>query len=148
MTELTALATALMGGIRGGLHPNPLVGLISAGLAAVLLGAPKTPRERERYAWATLVVGWLIGDGLWVLGRARDVYDGVARLLDASQPMWAEWVTLGTWALVSFAVGYLVPVLLGKTVGRRVTHGTGWLAAGSVAVMASYALSTLLARIS
>ncbi|MDZ4654966.1 MAG: hypothetical protein U1F44_03735 [Coriobacteriia bacterium] len=147
MNELSTLAAALVGGVRGGLHPNPLFGVVTVGLVAALLGAPKTPRERERYAWAALVVGWLIGDGLLILGRARDVYDGVTRLLDTAQPMWAEWVTLVTWALVSFAVGYLLPVFLGKTVGRRVTHGTGWLAAVSVAVMASFAFSTLLARV-
>lgn len=146
MSELSSLLTALLGGVRGGLHPNPLIGVITAALAAALMGAPKTPRERERYAWVVLVVGWLIGDGLWVLGRTRDLYDGVGRLLEAAQPIWADWVTIAVWALVSLTVGYVVPVLLGKTVGRRVTHGTGWLAAGSVAVMASLTLSTLLER--
>jgi len=147
VTELASLATALLGGVRSGLHPNPLFGLIAAGLAAAFLGARKRSHDRELWGWAVLIVGWLVGDGLWVLGRARDVYDGVTRLLDVSQPMWAEWVTLAAWALVSFAVGYLVPALLGKTVGRRVTHGTGWLAAASVAVMSSFALTTLLAQV-
>ncbi len=147
MSDLSTLAAALIGGIRGGLHPNPLVGIVTVGIAAALLGAPKTPRERERYAWATLVVGWVIGDGLWLLGRSRDLYDGVNRILETSQPVWADWTALALWALVSFAVGYLAPVLLGKTVGRRVMHGTGWLAAASVAVMTSYALTKLLALV-
>ena len=141
------LVAALVGGVRGGLHPNPLLGVISAGIAAVLMGAPKASRERERYAWAVLIVGWLIGDGLWLLRVARDIYDGLDRLLGAGQPMWAEWVTVVVWALLGFGVGYALPALLGKAVGRRVTHGTGWLAAGSVAVMASLALSTLLVSV-
>lgn len=147
MTDLAALGTALLGGLRGGLHPNVLLGVITAALAAALFGSPGSSYERTRYAWAVLVVGWLIGDGLWLLGRARDIYDGLTRLLDASAPMWAEWVTLGTWAVVGFVVGYLLPAWIGRAVGRRVTHGTGWLAAASVAVTASFALSTLLARI-
>lgn len=145
MNELSTLADALLGGVRGGLHPNPLVGVITVGVAAALLGAPRTPRQRERYAWAVVTVGWLIGDGLRILGRARDLYDGVSRLLDVGAPVWGDWLTLGTWALVSLGVGYLLPVLLGKTIGRRVTHGTGWLAAASVAVMTSFALTKLLA---
>jgi len=47
------------------------------------------------------------------------------------------------WAVVGLFVGYVLPMLAGVYVGRRVTHGTGWLAAGSIAVAASLAVATL-----
>lgn len=145
MTALPALLGALWGGVRVGLHPNPMLGVGSAALAALLGGAPKAPRERRQAAWGALVAGWLLGDGLRILARARDLADGAGRLLGGRQPLWADWVALAVWALVGFLAGYVLPAWVGWQVGRRVTYGTGWLAAAAVAVASSLALASLFA---
>lgn len=145
MSVLSALLGALWGGARVGLHPNPMLGVASAALAALIGGAPKASRERRQVAWGVLGAGWLLGDGLRVLARSRDLADGVSRLLGVGQPLWASWVALAVWALVGFAAGYVLPAWVGWQVGRRVTYGTGWLAATAVAVAASLALATLFA---
>jgi len=141
------LLGAIWAGMRLGLHPNPLLGVGAAAVAGLLGGSRKASRERSQVAWGVLAVGWLLGDGLRVLARARDVADGAGRFLGAGQPLWADWTALAIWAVVGFASGYLLPAWVGWQVGRRVTHGTGWLAAGSIAVAVSLALTTLFASV-
>ena len=137
MSEAAAVAAALLDGLRFAVAYNPMTAVMSAALAAGLTGAPRMHPERSRWAVPVLAAGWLLGDGLRVLGRSRDVYDGVGGALEAgastSAPAWAIWVVLGVWALGSLAIGYVVPALVGAAVGRRVTHGTGWLAAAAIA---------------
>ncbi|KAF0209364.1 MAG: hypothetical protein Q8S43_09875 [Actinomycetota bacterium] len=131
--------------IRLGLQFNPVFAVVGAAIAAGLLGYRKAPRERMFWAGSVIVVAWLAGDGLRVLARARDAYDG-ATLLNGT-PVWGTILLLALWAVVSVVVGYLLPTWAGITVGRRVTHGTGWLAAMSIAVGASLGLSSLIAAL-
>jgi len=131
--------------VRLGLQFNPIFAVVGAAIAAGLLGYAKAPRERGFWAGAAIVVAWLVGDGLLIMARARDAYDGVAQV--SGSPVWATVVLLALWALVSVTIGYLVPAWAGVTVGRRVTHGTGWLAAMSVAVGVSLGISSLIAAL-
>ncbi len=132
-------------GVRLGLQFNPVFAVIGAALAAGLLGYRTSPRERGFWAGAAIMVAWLVGDGLLILARARDAYDGVAQV--AGSRVWATVLLLALWALVSVTVGYLLPAWAGVTVGRRVTHGTGWLAAMAIAVGASLGISSLIASL-
>jgi hypothetical protein len=126
---------------------NPLVAVVSAVVAAAVAGYPKAPRGRWRTAALIVCAGWLIGDGLRVLGHARDLADGVrgAAYLAPGGP---AWLVLGVWALGGLAVGYALPASVGARVGRSVTHGTGWLAAGGVAGGLSVALSAIVGALS
>lgn len=136
---------ALVGtGLTLALAYNPLTAVFCAPVAAALLGV-KRP-SHERWVWAVSVIGfaWLVGDGLRVLARTRDLYDGMGGLIAGSQPMWAQYAALALWAVGGLALGYIAPVWAGVFVGRRVTHGTGWVAAGSIAVGASLAISAIL----
>lgn len=145
LAEAVGRAEVLWQALRLGLSPNPLLGIAAATLAATLGGHPRVRREQRIWAWTVLAAGWLIGDGMRVIGRLRDTLAGSGPL--ASSPVWLAAAALAVWAFAGFAVGYLAPAAAGWAVGRRVTHGTGWLAAGSVAVGVSLALATVLARI-
>lgn len=142
----TGVARALWQGVRLGMAYNPVFGIGGALAAAALLGYPRAPRERRFWAGAVLVVAWLAGDGLQVLGRTRDVVDGVGAFAHVA-PTWAAYMLLAAWALISLGLGYLAPAWAGIVVGRRVTHGTGWLAAMAIAVGASLGISTLVASL-
>lgn len=133
---------ALAAGARFAVQFNPLAAVAGAIVAAALAGYPKAPRTRWRLSALVIVVAWLAGDGLRILGHARDLADGVGAgkwtaLGDAA------WLVLAVWALGTFAVGYAGPALVGARVGRSVTHGTGWLAAGGVAGALAIALSAI-----
>lgn len=112
-------------------------------LAAALAGHKRASRTHKGLAAAALVVAWLAGDGFTQLARVRDASTGVGAFADG----WPGWTTLASWVLVSFAVGYLAPALVGITVGRRVTHGTGRLSAVAVAAAVSLGVATLLAAL-
>jgi hypothetical protein len=144
LVVLGSAGEAVWQAIRLGLQFNPVFAVCGAAVAAGLLGYPRAPRERGFWAGAAIVVAWLAGDGLRVLARARDVYDGVAATSSGS-PAWLAVLPLVLWALVSLVVGYLLPAWAGVIVGRRVTHGTGWLAAIAIAVGVSLGLSSLVA---
>ncbi len=141
MTEVTTALLALRDGLLFAVQYNPLFAAVTAALAAALMGYPKAPRARREWAGLVLLAGWLVGDGLRILARARDYYDGVAAFRAAGMALWPGWTTLGLWALGSLAIGYVVPALVGATVGRRVTHGTGWLAAAAIASALTLAVS-------
>ena len=138
-----ALGPALLAGLRLGLQPNPLLGVGGATLAAVLAGHKRASRTQTRLAAAALLVAWLAGDGITIVSRARDAALGVGAFAGG----WPGWAAIAVWAVLSFAVGYLAPALVGVAVGRRVTHGTGWLAAGVVAASVSGTLSVLFASL-
>ncbi len=143
---VTGAARALWQGASLGFQYNPMFGIAGAVVAAALLGYPRAPRERRFWAGAVIAVAWLVGDGLMILGRTREVVDGVGAFSQVT-PAWAAYVLVAAWALVSLGLGYVAPAWAGIAVGRRVTHGTGWLAAMAIAVGASLALSTLVASL-
>ena len=138
-----ALGPAIMAGVSLGLQPNPLLGTGGAMLAAALAGHRRASRTQQRLAGAALIVAWIAGDGFTLLSRARDAWSGVGAFAGG----WPGWVTLAVWALLSFAVGYLASALVGISVGRRVTHGTGRLSAVAVAAAVSLGIATLLAAL-
>lgn len=141
MTEAGIAFGAIVQGLRFGIAYNPLAAALAAAFAAGLSGYPRAPHERRIEALGIVAFGWLLGDGLRILGHARDLYDGVAASALAGSPEWAGWVFIGVWAVVSLGIGYVAPMLVGATVGRRVTHGTGWLAAAGVALALTVAIS-------
>lgn len=140
---VSAVLAAIADGARLGVQFNPLFATIGSAIAAALLGYPKAPVERRFTAGAVIAIAWLTGDGLRILGRARDTIDGIGALANAV----SGWIVLGLWALVGIALGYVLPMVVGVAVGRRVTFGTGWLAAATIAVAVSLALATLLGGI-
>ncbi len=142
----TGVVQALWHGVQLGIQYNPVFGIGGAIAASALLGYPRAPRERRFWAGAALVVAWLVGDGLQIIGRARDVFDGVGAFA-AHHARGGRVRAARDVALVKAAVGYVAPAWLGIHVGRRVTHGTGWLAAMAIAVAASLGVSTLAASL-
>lgn len=142
MSGLTYAFQAIGDGLRFATQFNPMVALITAAVAAAIAGYPRARHDRRQWALVIVVAGWLIGDGLRVLGRARDVYDGYGFGLVMEAPAWVAWVTLFVWAAGSYGLGYLGPALVGAEVGRRVTHGTGWLAAAGIAAALVLAIAT------
>ncbi|MDY0340595.1 MAG: hypothetical protein RBS17_05235 [Coriobacteriia bacterium] len=141
MTDVVVALGALLQGLRFGVAYNPLVAAIAAAIGAGISGYPRAPRERRIEALGVVVLGWLLGDGLRVLGHARDLYDGIATTALAGAPGWSGWVFIAVWALVSLGLGYVTPMLVGAAVGRRVTQGTGWLAAAGLAIALVVAVS-------
>lgn len=143
MSQVSGALAALGNGVQLAIQFNPLVALVTVVVAAALAGFPKAKSEHRHRATVALVTGWLVGDGLHVLGRTRDVFDGVAAFAPAGSPLWATWLLLLVWAAGSLLLGYATPALAGASVGRRVTFGTGWLAAGTVAAAVSVSLSAI-----
>lgn len=128
------LAPVVLGAALGASF-NPYAGVAGSALAAALVGSPRTARHRYSWAIAALMLAWLVGDGFRVLGRAREAFDAVA----LATP-WERWAPIAFWALLGLAF-YAIPAWLGAFVGRRVTHGTGWLSAVAISVTLSLALS-------
>ena len=140
----THVTSALWKGVLLGLQYNPVFGIIGAVVAAAVLGYPKAPRERRFWAGAAIVVTWLVGDGLMIVGRTREAFDGLGSFAQMT-PAWVVYILLAAWAVVAVCVGYIAPAWAGIIVGRRVTHGTGWLAAIAIAVGVSLGISSLIA---
>jgi hypothetical protein len=138
---LSSAWTALHDGLLFSLQYNPLWAALGAALAAALVGFPKAKRDRRQWAALVLLAAWLVGDGLRILARARDYFDSSASYSAYGMPVWQGWVTLGAWALGSLALGYAAPAIVGAMVGKRVTHGTGWLAAAAIASALTLAVS-------
>lgn len=148
MTASGQALAALGEGLSLGVQFNPLASVVASVVAAVLVGFPRASHDRRWWAALVVAVGWLAGDGLRILGRARDYTDGLWSPLQGATLPWVGWVLLATWALVTIGFGYALPTTVGATVGRRVTHGTGWLAAGAVAAGTSVALSWVVGGLS
>lgn len=142
------MSDAIAFGARLAVAYNPVLAVIGAALAAALLAPRAVSFDRKVWGASTLVITWLVGDGMRVIARGRDVYDGFAHLIAPDETAAVAYTALAIWALLGMALGYALPTWAGAFVGRRVTHGTGWLAAASVAVAASLALSTLASVIS
>ena len=131
MNEAVGLAGVLALGIALGLQFNPLTATVGAVAAAVIFGYPKAPDSRRPIAVAVLALAWLVGDGV-----------RIGASLGGSPPKaWPDWVAIAARLLASAVVGYVLPAAAGVLVGRRVTHGTGWLSAGAVALTVAGALS-------
>lgn len=132
IAEILAAAGA---GLTLGVQFNPIASVAGAALAAGLAAMHRT--------WAAVVVlcvAWLLGDGSRLFVSATGVLAG--RGLVAGGPD-AQWIALGLWTLTGVALGYALPAWAGAYVGRRVTHGTGWLAAAAVAASTSGVLGML-----
>lgn len=137
---LSGALVALANGARLGMQFNPVFATVGSAIAAALLGYRNAPVERRFTSGAVVVIAWLTGDGLRIIGRARDAVDGLGAIGNSV----SGWITIAAWVLVGLMVGYVVPTLVGVAVGRRVTFGTGWLAAATIAVATSLAIATLL----
>lgn len=138
-------ARAVFYGLELAFQYNPLAALVGATIAAALLAPRDRVMERRIWAASALVIAWLVGDGLRVIARSRDVYDGHTLAASAGGSVALDYTAIVAWAVVGLLVGYALPTWAGAFVGRRVTHGTGWLAAASIAIAASLALTTLVA---
>jgi hypothetical protein len=147
VTALEALARALADGLTFAVRFNPLAAAVTAGVAGAVVGYPRNQQGRRRWAAALVAAGWLVGDGLRVVARARDLADGGSTLLEPGAPVWAGWLTLLLWAAGSLAIGYLLPTLAGGLVGRRVTFGIRWIAAAAVGSGLALAVSAVAATV-
>lgn len=120
---------------------NPIFAAGFAAASAALCARRRRP-GRTAFGIALLAFGWLAGDGTRVIASARDLVDGAGALLPAASPL-ANWIALATWALVGAGAAYALPAWAGAFVGRRVTMGTGWLAAIVVSATVSGLVATL-----
>jgi hypothetical protein len=137
--EEVAPLAALAAGIAFGLSFNPLTSVIATSIAAFDSGTTRASAAALWRSAAVLVVGWLVGDGFRAMAWARD-----ALASDGGATAQVLVLAAVTWAVVGLAVGYVLPAATGVFVGRRVTFGTGRLAAASVAVGTALALSVVL----
>lgn len=136
---VTAVIASLGDGLQLALSFNPVIALLGSAASAGVLTVGKG--GRRTFAGISLLTGfWLVGDGLRVMARARDLADGVSAL----PPGWLGWATLAVWGIGGLAVGYGLPSWAGTFAGRRVTFGTGWLTAIVVSVSLSLSISALL----
>ncbi len=120
---------------------NPIFAGAFAAVAAALCARRAHP-GRTAFGIALLGFGWVLGDGTRVIASARDLADGAGALMPALSPA-ANWIAIATWALVGAGAAYALPAWAGAFVGRRVTIGTGWLAAIVVSVTVSGLVATL-----
>lgn len=140
---------------------NPLLAVIGAAVCAVLLAVGsgrwganggrgkrtvRIPRSRLTLALGVLVGVWFLGDGAMVTLAGIDLARGAQGLAGAAAGS-GDWIALAIWGLGSLALGYVLPAWAGAFAGRRVTHGTGWLTAMSLAVAVSLAISVIVSRL-
>jgi len=125
---------------------NPVFAGVFSAVCAMLCARRGKP-GRTALGIGILVCGWLLGDGMRAIASARDVADGAGFLLPASSAA-LNWVAIATWAVLGAGVAYAFPAWAGAFVGRRVTFGTGWLAAGVVSVTCSGLIAMLVTSLS
>lgn len=128
------LGDALRLGAAAGLVFHPLASAGALVVSGALMGTKRAARWRVVAALAVLAAAWSFADGRLVLDYANGA-------TAAGDPV--PWAFVGSWALVGFAAGYLLPALAGRFVGTRVTHGTGWVSAIAIGVGLSIALGSL-----
>lgn len=138
MNELVAAAQA---GLALAAAYNPVFAGAFAAASAALCARRGRP-GRTSFGIALLALGWVAGDGTRVIAAARDLVDGAGALLPAATPL-VNWIAIATWALVGAGAAYALPAWAGAFVGRRVTIGTGWLAAIVVSATVSGLVATL-----
>ncbi|MBE0476983.1 MAG: hypothetical protein IBX62_07805 [Coriobacteriia bacterium] len=136
---MPALAEALAAGVALALRYNPLLSFIGPPVAAAL--AVRSPRRHSFLGvpGLALMAAWVIGDGVRVAGQARALGEGGGSVAGA--------LAVAVWALGGFAAGYALPAWAGAFVGRRVTHGTGWLSAVSISLVAAGAVAAVAGRL-
>jgi hypothetical protein len=139
---LAIVARAFAGGATLGLSFNPLAAVAGSVVAAVVGTLVARRDGHASPVWWVVIaaLAWLVGDGLAVAGAAAALLRTGNGLLGNAAPAWAAWLLLTVWAAVGLGVGYLLPAGTGVAVGRRVHFGTGWLAAGAVALAAALAV--------
>lgn len=138
---MDALIEALRDGFALAVSYNPVFALLGAAASAGVLSVGRG--ARRGFAGMSVLLGfWLVGDGLRVMARARDLTDGVGVL----PPGWTGWVALGLWALGGLLLGYWLPAWAGSFAGRRVLLGTGWLTGIVVSVTLSLGIASLVGR--
>jgi len=140
-------ARALAPGFALAVQFNPLASLAASIATAVIAGFPKARVSDTRWGALVLALGWLLGDGTRIAGHLSSVAEGASTLAPVSLSPWTAWVVLGAWALGGLAVGYVLPASVGVTVGRRVTWGTGRLAAAATAGGSAAAIIALAAAV-
>ena len=136
------IVSGVLAGLALAVSFNPLASLFGAIVGAALA----TRAERLSSALLVLAAAWLVGDGLRIVMRATDLAEGTGGFVVDGSPA-ASALALVLWALGGVAIGYAAPLWAGAYVGRSVTHGTGWLAAGTVAAAVSAGLATLAAQL-
>jgi hypothetical protein len=125
LSGLGSAPGSILAGVAMGLQFNPLAAAASSVVAAALSGYARVPRVRLWWSAGVLLAGWAVGDGVRIAGaNATSGY-------------------LAVWAVTGLAFGYVLPACAGAYVGRQVHQGTGWLAAGAVALMLTPALSVV-----
>jgi hypothetical protein len=125
LSSFAGVGVSILAGVAMGLQFHLVAAAVSATVAAALSGYRRAPRGRFWWSSAVIVAGWAVGDGIRLAGaKAAPAY-------------------LAAWAVTGLAFGYALPALAGAYVGRQVHRGTGWLAAGAVALMLVPALSVL-----
>lgn len=135
---MTAIFEALGSGLALALSFHPILGLLGGAAVAAVLSMGRG--ARRSFAAGSILLGfWLVGDGLRVIARARDLVDGVGVL----PPGWLGWSALAVWAAGGIALGYALPAWAGTYAGRRVTLGTGWLTGIVISVSLSLGVSAL-----
>lgn len=129
MLTASAVLVEALKGVAAGLRFHPIYAAVAAALAAGFVGYRKAPGSRRYWAFAVLLGGWALGDGIrLVASRGSGLY-------------------LAAWALTGLGIGYVLPALAGAYVGRQVHRGTGYLSAGAIAIMLVFAFSTVVAPI-
>lgn len=137
---------ALRAGLQLTVAFNPIYAAVFSAVAAALAARPGRP-GRTVGAVFVLLVGWLLGDGMRIIASLRDLVDGLGSLLPGFGST-GNVTVLVAWAVGSFALGYALPAWAGAFVGRRVTWGTGWIAALAVSLSTSAVIATLAAAAS
>ena len=134
---------AVFAGLALGMRFNPLTAMIGSAFAAVAFAV--AGRRGGRIPWWVLVAAaaWAVGDGVAVAARASAIAAHAPSLLGAGVPQAASWLMLAAWAATGLVVGYLLPAAVGGEVGKRVTFGTGWLAAAAIALTVCFAFIQL-----
>lgn len=136
MMGASALASAAAEGWRLALAYNPLASALAAIAAGLVAGFPAAGRWHRALATAAVLGGWSLGDGAAVAGALATAASGAR--LEA-----AETLAIAAWAVGGLALGYAVPAAVGVFVGKRVFFGTGRLAAASVGLGVSLALTVV-----
>lgn len=141
---MSELLGALQAGVVLAAAYNPVFAGVFSAVCAMLCARRGRP-GRTALGVGVLAVGWLLGDGMRAIASARDLADGTGLLLPAA-PVGLNGAVIGLWAVLGLGVGYVFPAWAGAFVGRRVTFGTGWLAAAVVSVTCSGLVAMLVSR--
>lgn len=142
MSASTLLA-AVIAGLALGMRFNPLSAALASGAFAAYVSAGDGRRGRAGVGAAVLAAGWLLGDGLRVIARSREVYDGVRALVAVGAPPQAEWTAIAVWTVSGIALGYALPAWAGAYAGRQTVRGVPAAVGACVAATTALAFAAL-----